>query len=381
MQVHNLQLYRQTKNRKTIMTVIYGKGFYIWKIPNCEGGNPAAIATVAQQAGLQHVLIKIANGIYDYNYDSTTKKDLVAPVCEALLAKGIRPWGWHYVYGDLPKDEAKAAIRQITRLPLDGYVIDAEGDYKDKYTSAKTFMNELRAALPDYPIALSSYRYPSYHPTLPWTNFLSKCDLNMPQVYWEQAHNPGEQLRRSLKEFQLISPFRPLIPTGAAYAASGWIPTVADIKEFLDTALSLEMPAANFWSWDYCRLKLPDIWQAIADYPWPGTPQVELDICELFVQYMGQRVISNILSLYNDDAVLVTSKKTIQGKTALNSWYAALLTTLYPSATFSLDSFTGSDNAKKLTWKIVTSSGNIQVEDTLGLRDKKISYHYSSIQY
>jgi hypothetical protein len=40
------------------MSTIYGKGFYIWKIPNCEGGDPAAIATVAQQAGLQHVLIK-----------------------------------------------------------------------------------------------------------------------------------------------------------------------------------------------------------------------------------------------------------------------------------------------------------------------------------
>jgi hypothetical protein len=67
MQDHNLQLYSQTKNRKTIITVIYGKGFYIWKLPNCEVGNPASCDTQAHQSGLQHVLIKISKGIYDYN--------------------------------------------------------------------------------------------------------------------------------------------------------------------------------------------------------------------------------------------------------------------------------------------------------------------------
>ncbi|HAF61526.1 MAG TPA: hypothetical protein DCK95_04295, partial [Anaerolineaceae bacterium] len=212
---------------------LYGKGFFIWKIPNCEGGNPATIASVAKDAGLEHVVIKIADGIYDYNYDSVTKADLIAPVAEALLLKGIRVWGWHYVYGDQPRDEAKAAIRQINKLPLDGYVIDAEGDYKDKYTSASIFMNELRNTLPDFPMALCSYRYPSYHPQLPWTNFLTKCDYNFPQMYWEQAHNPDEQLIRSYNEFLLMNPVRPYVPVGAAYAAGGWVPTTTDIKKFL----------------------------------------------------------------------------------------------------------------------------------------------------
>ncbi len=364
------------------MVLINGKGYYIWKIPSCEGGDPDAIALAAQQAGLQHVFIKIANGIYDYNYDSATKKDLVAPVCEALLAKGIRVWGWHYVFGDLPKEEAKAAIRQISRLPLDGYIIDAEGEYKDKYTPCRIFMNELRAALPDYPMALSSYRYPNYHLSLPWKDFLSKCDYNMPQVYWEQAHNPGEQLNRSLKEFQLIEPFRPITPTGAAYAAGGWIPTIADIKTFLDTAVSLGMPAASFWSWDYCRLKLPEIWQAIADYSWPGSTTVVQTIPELFIEYLNNKNIPLILSLYDDNAVFVTSKQTIQGKNALNGWFSVLLTTLLSNATFSLDSFSGTEITKKINWKITTADGSVfSIADTIGLQGNKILYHYSSIQY
>jgi len=41
---------------------LVGKGFYIWKISRCEGGDVQAIATVAAQAGLTHILVKIADG-------------------------------------------------------------------------------------------------------------------------------------------------------------------------------------------------------------------------------------------------------------------------------------------------------------------------------
>jgi hypothetical protein len=164
-----------------------GKGFYIWKIPNCEGGDIEKIAYTAYRAGLSHVLVKIANGIYDYNYDTTTKEDLVGPLANELAKKNIKVWGWHYVYGDLPKDEAKAAIRQINKLPLAGYVIDAEGEYVGKYTPCRTFLSELRNALPDFPMALSSYRYPDYHNDLPWSDFLTDCNYNMPQMYWNSS--------------------------------------------------------------------------------------------------------------------------------------------------------------------------------------------------
>ena len=63
---------------------LQGKGFFIWKIKNCEGGDAALIAKKAKKAGLSHVLIKVANGIYSYNYDWARKIDLVPPVAEAL---------------------------------------------------------------------------------------------------------------------------------------------------------------------------------------------------------------------------------------------------------------------------------------------------------
>ena len=78
-------------------------------------------------------------------------------------------------------------------------------------------MTRLRASLPTFPFALSSYRYPTLHPALPWEAFLEKCDYNMPQVYWMEAHNPSDQLVRCLRDLVIlrnekVGCFMPLVP-------------------------------------------------------------------------------------------------------------------------------------------------------------------------
>ena len=360
--------------------VLKGKGFYIWKIPNCENGDPESIASTAQRAGLTHVLIKIANGIYDYNYDISTREDLVGPVADALHKRNIKVFGWHYVYGSLPIDEAKAAIRQINRLPLDGYTIDAEGQYKGKYTNCRIFMEELRSALPDFPIALSSYRYPKYHMDLPWNEFLTDCDINMPQVYWEQSHNPAYQLERCLGEFQTaVEPFRPIIPTGSAYCADGWCSSSNEITEFMNKAVSLNFSAVNFWSWDYCRLKLPHLWKTIAAFNWPSAPNPEKDLIETFIDSLNDQNISAIIDLYTEDAIHITANRTIQGQSALRAYYVDLVDHIFQDSTFEIINMSGSDQTRHFTWRVIKA--NIEIargEDTIGISSNKIIYHYSS---
>jgi hypothetical protein len=358
-----------------------GKGFYIWKIPNCEGGDIEKIAYTAYRAGLTHVLVKIANGIYDYNYDTTTKADLVGPLANELAKKNIKVWGWHYVFGDLPKEEAKAAIRQINKLPLEGYVIDAEGEYVGKYTPCRTFMNELRNALPDFPMALSSYRYPDYHNDLPWKDFLSKCNFNMPQVYWEKLHDPDVQLEKSLNQFKTSwPPLRPIVPTGAAYGGSGWYPTSEDIVKFMDKAVALGMTGVNFWSWDYCRLKLPAIWDTIAGYEWPGCANPPLDITERLLTALNNKDITALVSLYASDAIHITAERTIQGQAALKEWYNQLLNIDLKNANFEITEFSGDDPTRYLTWKAALADGSVKTgSDTIGLADNKIIYHYSTL--
>jgi len=220
-----------------------GKGFFIWKIKDCQAGDAAAIAEEAYKAGFNHVLIKIANGAYAYNWDTVNNIDRIPPVVDALRKYGIHVWGWHYVYGFNPVSEARKAVSQVKKYNLDGYVIDAEGEFKQAGMdiAAKDFLTELRAGLPNTPVALCSYRWPSYHPQFPWKIFLERCDLNMPMVYWLKAHNPAAQLTRCVQEFQALTPLRPIVPVGPAYMEAGWAPTVADINEFLTSAKTMNL--------------------------------------------------------------------------------------------------------------------------------------------
>lgn len=360
---------------------LQGKGFFIWKIPATEGGSPEGIAAAAQSAGLTHVLIKIADGTYSYNVDRPTGNDLVGPVAAALKTRNIQVWGWHYVYGDDPVGEARKGIQRVQALNLQGYAIDAEEEYKQrgKAAAARRYMSELRSALPDLPIALSSYRFPSYHPEFPWREFLESCTLNMPQVYWVGAHNAGSQLTRCVREFKQMNPYRPIIPTGPACKEGGWAPYDTDLIEFMNTARSLDLPAANFWDWEESRRDTSNLWNTIANYSWPGTPPpVPLDIPVQLFSAMNAHNADQVAALYPANAIHIDSTRTIQGTDAIRQWYSNLFTTVLPGANFTLTGTSGRATIRHFTWRASSSHGEVRDgSDTIGLLDGKINYHYT----
>lgn len=357
---------------------LQGKGFYIWKIPYCENGDPEAIANEALKAGLTHVLVKIADGGSAYNI-SIDGQDLVPPVVQALQQRNVHVWGWHYVYGYDPVKEANIAIKRIQETGVEGYVIDAESQYEEsgKDAAARLFMDLLRQALPVFPMALSSFRYPNYHPMLPWEAFLEKCDYNMPQVYWELAHNPGEQLIRCVNEFLKITPFRPIIPTGAAYMRGDWEVTSDDIIEFFNTARTLNLEAANFWEWGHTRLYLPHLWFTISDYAW----SVEGDDRDVVIRYfeaLNAHSIDLLLDLYHPNAVLVNYERTIQGQDAIRAWYGSFFNEILPNGTFVLGEYSSDLSKRIFEWTATSDLGEVtDGYDTFGLVDGKILYHYS----
>ena len=360
-----------------------GKGFYIWKIKDCEGGKPARIASVAKAADLSHVLIKVADGAYTYNYDWDQQKDLVPPVANALRSMGIQVWGWQYVYGDYPSNEASIAVQRVNGLHLDGFVVDVEHQYKDagKKKAAKTYMRELRNGIGNHvPVALSSYRFPSLHP-IPWNEFLERCDINMPQVYWMGAHNPGSQLSRTLQEFENLAHQRPIIPTGAAFTEHGWKPTVKDVEEFLIAARSHNLSAANFWEWWNCRVVLEPqhkIWDAIAHYDWSGGGGPPQDITVRLIDAFNSRDPNTVANLYTERAVHVTSQRTIIGREKIRNWYHTFFNQHLPNGVFLLSGHSGTGNSRHMTWTAKSTAGKVDDgNDTLGLIDDKITYHYA----
>ncbi|MBN2149702.1 MAG: nuclear transport factor 2 family protein [Anaerolineales bacterium] len=357
-----------------------GKGFFTWKIPLCEGGDANAIAATAKRAGLSHVVIKVADGAMVYNGTWGATTDTTTAVISALRAQGIQIYGWHYIYGRDPLGEANVAIQRIHQYNLDGYVIDAEKEFKEDGMKlvARKFMSALRAAFPTMEIALSSYRFPSLHPQIPWSEFLDSCSFNMPQVYWMQAHNAGEQLVKCVREFQTRTPLRPIVPTGATFRQNNWQPTKEEVLEFMQTAKDLNLKAVNFWHWTDARANImPGVWEVIRDYPWAGAPSPK-DVCENFISTLNTADPEQVVRLYTSTAVHINNSRTIQGLENIRSYYRVLFSEVLPNVNFTLTGFSGTGNSRHLTWIATSSKGFVQNgNDTLGLLDGKINYHYS----
>jgi ketosteroid isomerase-like protein len=364
--------------------MLTGKGWFIWQVSRCEHGSASAIADKAAAAGLSHVLIKMVDRTYAYGIN-LLGKDLVAPVAAALKARGIQVWGWHYVYGERPVDEARAAIRRANQLQLDGYVIDAEGEYTQPgmAAAAHTFMANLKAGLPaEMPVALSSYRFPSLHPQLPWAAFLEHCDLNMPQVYWQGAHNSAVQLSRSLAENsnpKLVGTPRPVVPTGSAYGAGDWIATADDLQKFLAAAQQAKLPAANFYSWDNAAVPdNDDLWNAAATYDWQASASdlANDQLIQRFFAALNAADLAELGRVYAQNAAHVTAERTLFGVRTIVAWYQALLATRLPGAVFTITSLTGTGNSRTAEWTAISPRGQVHDgDDTFGILNGHIIYH------
>jgi hypothetical protein len=361
-----------------------GKGYFMWQVPKCDGGDPARIAARSRSAGLTHVLIKIADGAnWAYNYDPTRRIEYIPPVADALRGVGISVWGWHYVRGDDPLGEARLAIQRMRSLRLDGYVIDAEKEYKEpgKKVAAQRFMAELRAGLPNTPIGLSTYRYPQVHYQLPYAQFLERCDFAMPQVYFEFAHDVEQQLERSVAQYQALQPSRPIIVTGPTYNHNAWRPSAGEVVRFLTRARQLGLGAANFWAYDFAtRSTMLDLWEAVASFDWPTQTPVA-DMPERLVGRLNQKDPSLVAGLYLENAAHVTPERTVLGRPAVQHWYEDLFQKVLPNGTFQVTGKSGSGTTRQFTWSAISDRGSVvDGNDTLGLAPdgNRILYHYTS---
>lgn len=259
--------------------MLNGKGMYIWKVRHLAellGKGQTITPTVdlivekLLDAGMTHAWIKIAEGSGRYNIYNG--RDYAKELVLAMRKRGLSAWGWQYVYGRYPDYEARAAIQRLQELDLDGFVVDAEVEYKQSgANAAKRYMVLLRQAFPDLPIGLSSFRFPSFHREFPFDAFLAYCDFNAPQVYWMGATNAGAQLQRCLNEFKtIVKVQRPVFPTGAAYHERGWQSTAAQVLDFMQTAKELGLCGFNFWEMANCLTYMPDVWEMISDFRMTG---------------------------------------------------------------------------------------------------------------
>lgn len=238
------------------------KGIFIWNlaVEGKEYSTPEALASELKAGGFGHALLKVTDGTRKFGIYNGV--DILPKYIKALRDAGITVWGWGYVYGTYPTGEASTITERLSTLGLNLFAVDAESEYKNKPTQARSFMKALRAGQPAATFALSTFRFPSLHRDFPFNEFLAECDLVMPQVYWEGATNAGQQLQRCVKEYKELTSL-PIAVTGAAYKSTvvSWLPTASQEIEFYETAKGLGLEMVNFWEWQ-CAKKI-NLWQTL----------------------------------------------------------------------------------------------------------------------
>lgn len=249
-----------------------GKGFFIWQLERCAGGDPGRLAAAAQAAGLAWVSFKIANGTAPRNGD-------ISRHVRALADVGCASWGWSYVYGWAPEAESRIAIERVRGFGLAGYMLNAEHEYKRMGADimARRAMDVFRM-VPEISVGLCSYRFPSLHRQLPWHEFLEGCTFHNPQVYWLESNAvdaPTTQLNRSLSELRALRNL-PVVPLGVASPndAATWFPTVAQLDNFHAGVVANGLDGFGYWSWEHAERRA-DWWNTIARHASAPLPPVD----------------------------------------------------------------------------------------------------------
>lgn len=360
-----------------------GKGYFIWMLKHCEKGNPDRIAALAREAHLTHVMIKVADGAFPYNVDLESGFDYVRPVIKKLQSQNIAVWGWQYIYGNYPTQEAEIAAKRAVELGLDGFVVNAEKEFKQpkKAAAASRYMSILRNSLGSLPIALSSFRFPSYHASFPFSSFLEYCDYNMPQVYWMKSKNTaGAQLQRSINEYNQIKPFRPIIPTGPTFKEHGWVPQENEVIEFIQTAQKLNLPAVNFWYWEGCRRDLPRHWDLVQNFRY-DTADTGNNFVSQYFSALNSNNPDKVLKFYHNNAVVIRIGRSLVGKGAIKDWIATTIAD-HKGQKFDLLQENVDRHIHNFRWQVQNQNGSLtEGSDTMGVIENTIRYHYSVIKH
>ncbi len=217
-----------------------GQGMWIWYVSKSNGGNVASIVAQAHAAGVTTLFIKSSDG--SSNYWGQFSSALVAE----LHANGLRACAWQYVYGTNPAGEANLGAQAVSN-GADCLVIDAEAEYEGHYSAAQTYVNDLRAKIgAAFPLALASFPYVSYHPSLPYSVFLGPngAQYNAPQMYWKDIGVSVDTVYANTYIGNRVYG-RPIFPLGQTY---GGVST-SDLLRFREEAVDYGATGYSFWDW------------------------------------------------------------------------------------------------------------------------------------
>jgi hypothetical protein len=263
---------------------IGGKGIYLWQLwtANNGGKNLNTIIAKLKSTGISWIVIKMGDGDSFYNSSdkslytwATTNYGSMDSVISIFHSNGIKLLAFQYVYG-VPHywgntwSETDVANWILDVKGIDGLMIDAEIEYDNlanRVGAARTYCDSIRAHHPNSFIGLTAWARPNSHPTFPWTTFLDRVAVNMPQAYWA-ARPTTVQNELNLMSSQFISntniwvsqgdsaAAKPIMPIGDAYDSAVM---QGDITYFCSACqTTYNYPGVSLW--EYTQVSYSFIW-------------------------------------------------------------------------------------------------------------------------
>lgn len=246
----------------------FGKGVWIWELPQCLGGNIDAIIAKMKQYGLNHAIVKAGDG--SNTWDTQWTPELI----NKFHAAGLKIYSWSFIYGQDPVREADIASWALN-MGADGHVFDAESQYEelsDPNGAAETMLQALRKLNPDAFLAHAPFPIISYHTKFPYAVFGKYCDAVMPQCYQGDLKVSGlDMINWMYAEWSKweasVDPSsrKPIIPVAQAYDNYEMTPNYVlkpeDLASFIQAAQGYK--SVNFY--EFAHILRDDCWGAIRD--------------------------------------------------------------------------------------------------------------------
>jgi len=251
-------------------TPLAGKGMWVWKYRQTEGGNADAIVARAVAAGLSQLWVRIGD-----SRDGFYGADALAALVPAAHARGLAVIGWGFPYlwdpvGDAGWTADALAWRGPGGARLDGFSPDVEESTEGVVLTearVRLYLGQVRQAAGNRLVVATVYRpTDAQWAVYPYSAMAPYVDAFAPMVYWG-CTEPGEAASQALDR---LTGLRPVHLIGQAYdmADEGGRtgpPSADETRRFLDVARRGGAVGASFWVWQDIG---EEQWAAMAAYPW-----------------------------------------------------------------------------------------------------------------
>jgi hypothetical protein len=246
-----------------------GRGFWIWRLEHCEGGDVAKVVARAVECGVTWVAVKA----FDATGKGSIWKQFTAALVSAFHARGVAVYGWGFDSPDVIDAEIKA-VAYVAKCGADGYIFDAEVSWEhDANTDAKAtrLCAGARAVVPaTFALGHAPFDVIAGHQAFPYTAFGIGVDFVCPQAYWPE-HGIGvvKSTMRYLEQWKAYEGHRPQAAKprlGAGYSikpslAGGKSATAADMRTFEAMIAAAGEKGCSYWEWSQTP---QEIWAALA---------------------------------------------------------------------------------------------------------------------